>query len=362
MIYLDNAATTPLCNAAKQTIIEHLDNYGNPSSSYEWGRISKNLIEDAREKIASLIGAKPTEIYFTSGGSEADTWALECSISIASDIEHHAIQPSFKYNVENNGIVDVLRFGISAPDDIEPLEIADIISCMTVNNEIGTIQPIYQMADFAHNHGMIFHTDAVQAMGHIPINVKDMHIDMMSASGHKFGAMKGIGFLYVKEGIEMLPLIYGGKQEFSKRGGTENILGILSMAAALEDSITHMEEDTAHITKLSNKLKNALLSIDGVYLNGDPEQRICSNINVRIDGVKGADFVTMCGLHGICISSGSACNEGIATPSHVLKAIGLSNEEALSSVRITLGRQNTEEEIDYAIKIMTGLISQLRGA
>ena len=362
MIYLDNAATTPLCNAAKQTTIEHLDNYGNPSSSYEWGRISKNLIEDAREKIASLIGAKPTEIYFTSGGSEADTWALEGSISIASNIEHHAIQPSFKYNVENNGIVDVSSFGISAPDDIEPLEIADIISCMTVNNEIGTLQPISQMADFAHNHGMIFHTDAVQAMGHIPINVKDMHIDMMSASGHKFGAMKGIGFLYVKEGIEMLPLIYGGKQEFSKRGGTENILGILSMAAALEDSITYMEEDTEHITKLSNKLKNALLSIDGVYLNGDPEQRICSNINVRIDGVKGAGFVTMCGLHGICISSGSACNEGIATPSHVLKAIGLSNEEALNSVRITLGRQNTEEEIDYAIKIMTGLISQLRRA
>lgn len=362
MIYLDNAATTPLCNAAKQTIIEHLDNYGNPSSSYEWGRVSKNLIENARDKIALLIGAKPTEIYFTSGGSEADTWALEGSISIASNIEHHAIQPSFKYNVEDNGIVDVSSFGISAPDDIEPLEIADIISCMTVNNEIGTIQPIYQMADFAHNHGMIFHTDAVQAMGHIPINVKDMHIDMMSASGHKFGAMKGIGFLYVKEGIDMLPLIYGGKQEFSKRGGTENILGILSMAAALEDSITHMEEDTEHIIKLSNKLKNALLSIDGVYLNGDPEQRICSNINVYIDGVKGADFVTMCGLHDICISSGSACNEGIATPSHVLKTIGLSNEEALSSVRITLGRQNTEEEIDYAIKIMTGLISQLRRA
>jgi cysteine desulfurase len=362
MIYLDNAATTPLCNAAKQTIIEHLDNYGNPSSSYEWGRVSKDLIENAREKIASLIGAKPTEIYFTSGGSEADTWALESSISIASDIEHHAIQPSFKYNVENNGIVDVSNFVISAPDDIEPLDIADIISCMAVNNEIGTIQPISRMANFAHNEGMIFHTDAVQAIGHIPINVKDMHIDMMSASGHKFGAMKGIGFLYVKEGIDMFPLIFGGKQEFSKRGGTENILGILSMAAALEDSIIHMEEDTAHITKLRNKLRDALLSINGIYLNGDPEQRICSNINVRIDSVKGADFVTMCGLHNICISSGSACNEGVATPSHVLKAIGLSDEAALSSVRITLGRQNTEEEIDYAIKIMTGLISQLRGA
>ena len=362
MIYLDNAATTPLCDAAKKTIIEHLDNYGNPSSSYEWGRVSKDLIEDAREKIASLIGAKPTEIYFTSGGSEADTWALESSISIASDIEHHAIQPSFKYNVENNGIVDVSNFVISAPDDIEPLDIADIISCMAVNNEIGTIQPISRMANFAHNEGMIFHTDAVQAIGHIPLNVKDMHIDMMSASGHKFGAMKGVGFLYVKEGIEMLPLIYGGKQEFSKRGGTENILGILSMAAALEDSIIHMEEDAAHITKLRNKLRDALLSINGVYLNGDPEQRICSNINVRIDGIKGADFVTMCGLHNICVSSGSACNEGIATPSHVLKAIGFSDEEALSSIRITLGRQNTEEEIDYAIKIMTGLISQLRGA
>ena len=237
MIYLDNAATTPLCNAAKQTIIEHLDHYGNPSSSYEWGRVSKNLIENARDKIALLIGAKPTEIYFTSGGSEADTWALEGRISIASDIEHHAIRPSFKYNVENNGIVDVSSFGISASDDIEPLEIADIISCMTVNNEIGTIQPIYQMADFAHNHGMVFHTDAVQAIGHIPINVKNMHIDMMSASGHKFGAMKGIGFLYVKEGIEMLPLIYGGKQEFSKRGGTENILGVPSIQTLILEHI-----------------------------------------------------------------------------------------------------------------------------
>lgn len=354
MIYLDNSATTPLCDAAKNVIINNLDNYGNPSSLYELGKESKVLIENSREKIASLIGANPNEIYFTGSGSESDTLALHKRVSIASNIEHHAIQPNFQYHVDNNGIVNVSKLNINLFKDI------DLLSCMTINNEIGTLQPISQLANFAHNNGMIFHTDAVQAVGHIPINVKNMGIDMMSASGHKFGAMKGTAFLYVKNGIKLYNIIYGGKQEFSKRPGTENILGILSMAAALEDSVMHMEKDTEHISKLANKLKDSLLSIKGVDLNGDPDKRIHSNINIKIDGVKGSDLVTMCNLYNICISSGSACNEGIATPSHVLKAIGLSDIDALSSVRITIGRQNTEEEIDYVSKMLPKIISRLR--
>ena len=234
------------------------------------------------------------------------------------------------------------------------------VSFMFVNNEIGTIQPIKELTSRAHQGGALFHTDAVQAIGHVPIDIKELNVDMLSASGHKFGAPKGVGFLYVKNGIKMHPLIYGGKQEQGVRGGTENVLGIIAMAAALEDSIVHIKERNAYIKSLRDKLLLALLSINGVHLNGSLENRVVSNINIRIDGVKGQDVVALADQYGICISAGSACNEGNAEPSHVLKAIGLTDEEALSSIRITLGHENTEDEIDYCCDIFPKIINRLR--
>ena len=357
MIYLDWSSTTPICEVAKQEIIKHLDDFGNPSSSYEFARKSRLLIEDARERIAKCINAKPDEIYFTSGGSEANTWALDNFRIISSSIEHHSIKstiPDDNIKIDHNGIIRM--------QDVNNVDnwYYRLVSCMHVNNEIGTIQPIKEISQVVHQNGMLFHTDAVQAVGHIPIDVKNLDCDMLSASGHKFGALKGIGFLYIKNNIEIRPLIYGGKQESGLRGGTENILGIISMATALEDSVIHMEERNRYIQHLRDELLNELLQIPCTHLNGSLENRVVSNINIRFDGVSGSRLVALCDLYGICISSGSACNEGNAKPSHVLEAIGLTDEEALNSVRITIGHQNTEEEIVQAAKIITKLVERIR--
>ena len=362
IIYLDHAATTPLCDAAKKAIINHLDDFGNPSSSYEFGRKSRLLIEDARERIAKCINAEPNEIYFTSGGSEANTWALDTRDVIKSTIEHHSVRQGYKHtSVNADGIINISQ----VDDDIQSyLKLGWfpdlIVSYMYVNNELGTIQPIKKATQLVHNNKVIFHTDAVQAVGHIPVDVKDIKCDMLSASGHKFGSPKGIGFLYVKNKTEISSLIYGGKQENGLRGGTDNVLGIISMAAALEDAIEHMEERNKHIKTLRDRLLEKLLQIKGSYLNGSLENRVVSNINIRFDGVLGSRLVTLCDLYGICISAGSACHEGNAEPSHVLKAIGLSDEEALSSIRITLGYENTAEEIDQAADIITKLVAIIR--
>ena len=360
MIYLDNAATTPLCDAAKQAILEHINDFGNPSSAHELGRKSRLLIENARERIAKCINAEPNEIYFTSGGSEANTWSLMFKNHLSSVFEHHSIKPQFTFCVNDRGLVDVEDFKNNVFAWYDPC-CPDIISCMFVNNEIGTIQPIKELAQIAHSGRMLFHTDAVQAIGHIPIDVKDINCDMLSASGHKFGAPKGIGFLYVKKnGPTLDPLIFGGKQEQGIRGGTENVLGIIAMAAALEDAVKHMEERNEYVKNLRDKLSNRLLKIPGSHLNGSLENRVSSNINIRFDGVPGARLVTLCSLYKVYISSGSACNEGVAEPSHVLKAIGLSDEDALNSVRITLSHNNTEKDIDTATDIITALVSRIR--
>lgn len=360
-IYLDHAATTPICDAAKQEIIQHLDDFGNPNSLYELGYESQMLIEDARERIAKCINAEPNEIYFTSGGSEADTWALNGRNSLASNIEHHAIHSTFQFKVNNKGCADPEYVEELIKDHLIRYKPIEIISCMTVNNEIGTIQPVKEIANVAHKHGALFHTDAVQAIGHIPIDVKEIGCDMLSASGHKFGAPKGIGFLFVKNGIKIPPLIYGGKQELGIRGGTENVLGIIAMAAALEDSVINMQKRNEHIRHLRDRLLGSLLTIGGVVLNGPSlANRINSNINIRIDGVQGQYVVTLADQYGMCISAGSACNEGQNNPSHVLKAIGLSDEETLNSVRITLGYQNTEEELDETVKNLREIITILR--
>ena len=361
MIYLDHAATTPLCEAARKAIIEHLDDFGNPSSSHELGRKSRVLIEDARERIAKCINAEPEEIYFTSGGSESNSWALQDRYPLASSIEHHSIRTGVRIESCGNGYI--------APEDLDKRikevneefwDGPDTISCMYVNNELGIKHNIKDLAKIAHKNCAIFHTDAVQALGHVPVDVKDIGCDMLSASGHKFGAPKGVGFLYVKNGIHIKSLIYGGKQEQGIRGGTENIIGIISMAAALEDAVEHMEQRNAYVERLRDKLLERLLQIPGSCLNGSLENRVPSNINIRFSGVSGARLVTLCSLYGVYISSGSACNEGVSEPSHVLKAIGLTDEEALSSVRITIGHENTEEEIDEAAKIITALVERIR--
>lgn len=357
-IYLDNAATSLICDAAKKVILQHLDDFGNPSSTHELGRQARVLIEDARERIAKCINAEPEEIYFTSGGSEANSWALYDRISISSSFEHHSVNAHFNNVwIDNGGFVKTHCFShINHPLS----KYFEIVSCMYVNNEIGTIQSIKEIAQIAHGKHMIFHTDAVQAVGHIPIDVKDLNCDMLSASAHKFGGPKGVGFLYVKNGIKMKSLIHGGKQENGLRGGTENILGVVSMAVALEDAVEHMEERNLYIKTLRDRLLEKLLQIPGSHLNGSLENRVCGNINIRFSGVSGARLVTLCSLYGIYISSGSACNEGISEPSHVLKAIGLTDEEALSSIRITIGHTNTEEEIDKTADIITALVERIR--
>ena len=358
MIYLDHAATTPICDAAKNAIIKHLDDFGNPSSSHELGRQARILIEDARERIAKCINAEPDEIYFTSGGSEANTWALHGRASVSTRIEHHSIRPYYNdVYTDKNGFVSPQSFSFINHRLAKLFEIA---SCMYINNELGTIQPIKEIAAIAHGKNMLFQTDAVQAVGHIPIDVKDLNCDMLSASAHKFNGPKGVGFLYIKNGINIKPLIYGGKQEFGLRGGTENVISIIAMAAALEDAVNYMESRNQHIKTLRNNLLNNLLQIPGAHLNGSIENRVPGNINMRFDGVSGAKLVSLCSLYGVYISSGSACNEGISEPSHVLKAIGLTDEEALSSIRITIGHTNTEREIDIAADIITKLVERIR--
>lgn len=358
IIYLDNASTTPLCNAAKKVILEHLDDFGNPSSQYELGRKSRLLIEDARERIAKCINAEPDEIYFTSGGSEANSWVTNQYMTISTPMEHHSLKAHYNsVIVGKDGIVDPQRFSCI---DHKLSKLFEMMSCMYVNNEIGIINPVQDIGKIAHSKNMLFHIDAVQALPHISVDAKDINCDMLSASAHKFGGPKGVGFLYVKKGIELKPLINGGGQEFGVRGGTENILGIIAMATALEDTVEHMEERNKHIKHLRDTMLDKLLKIKGAHINGSLNQRVVSNINIRFDGVLGSRLVALCDLYSVCISAGSACNEGNAEPSHVLKAIGLSDEEALNSIRITIGHQNTLEEINTAAAIITKLVERIR--
>ena len=361
-IYLDNAATTPICEAAKRVIINSIDDFGNPSSSHELGRQARVLIEDARERIAKCINAEPEEIYFTSGGSEANTWALNDLCVLSSPIEHHSAYARNHFiEVNSEGIVNVADLE-DAINGCGVLGFPDVFSCMLVNNEIGTIQPVEQMIPILHEEAVSLHIDGVQAVGHMPVDVKKLKCRSLSLSAHKFGGIKGVGALYLCKHYKNWfgKMINGGKQESGLRGGTENVLGIISMAAALEDAVEHMEERNAHIKELRDSMLAKLLQIPESHINGSLENRVPGNINIRFSGVSGAKLVSLCSLYGVYISSGSACNEGISTPSHVLKAIGLSDEEALSSIRITIGHTNTKEEIDEAADIITLLVERIR--
>ena len=364
--YFDNAATTKIKPEVLNAMIPYLSKeYGNPSSLYSIGRNAKRAIEDAREKVAKLINANKNEIYFTSCGSESDNTAIKGiayrykekgNHIITSKIEHHAILESCKdlekkgfkityLNVDENGIVDLNELEESINDK------TILISIMFANNEIGTIQPIEKIAKIAKSHNIIFHTDAVQAAGNIPIDVKDMGIDMLSISGHKINAPKGVGALYVKQGIEFDKFMNGGHQERNKRAGTENLAEIVGFGKACEIAKNNIENHNKYLKELRDYFISELLKTEkNIKINGSMKNRLPGNMNISIKGVDATKLLLELDKKGICISTGSACNSGETTPSHVLTAIGLKSDDAKSAIRVTFGENNTKEEIDFLIE------------
>lgn len=378
MIYMDNAATTAVCERAKEAMTPYLDiKYGNPSGAYELSRKSKDAVENARRIIARCLGAKPDEIYFTSGGTESDNWALtsimmkegrECEKPhmITSQIEHSAILNTCKYLEKND--IEVTYLPVDEYGKISQKELKEnmnertrLISIMYGNNEIGTIEPVFEIGKIAKSHNALFHTDAVQAFGHVPIHVKRMNIDLLSASGHKFGAPKGVGFLYVNENIDIEPLIFGGGQERGKRSGTENVPGIVGMGAAAQFHYEKMQRMINKEMQLRDYMARKIFKrMEGVVINGHPKDRLPGNLSISIAGVNGRVVVNMLDKEGICVSSGSACSTGKGNPSHVLTALGLSKEEANGTVRITLSSNNTLEEADELVEKLAGVVNSIR--
>ena len=376
IIYLDHAATTSVKPEVLEAMLPYFsEKYGNASSIYSIGRESKKIIDNSREKIAEILGAKPEEIYFTSGGSESDNWALRGTAYankekgkhiITSNIEHHAVLNTCKA-LEKEGFevtyVPVDNRGIIHVEDIEKTIKPDtiLISVMFANNEIGTIQPIKEIGKLAREKGIYFHTDAVQAIGNIPVNVEDMNIDMLSLSGHKFYGPKGVGVLYIKSGVKTLPFINGGHQERGKRAGTENIAGIVGIAKALEIADKNLDKYSKKISELRDRtLKEILKTIPYSRLNGDAENRLPGNANISFEFIEGESILLMLDMKGICASSGSACTSGSLDPSHVLLAIGLPHEIAHGSLRLTFGEDNTDEDVDYLLKELPQIVERLR--
>ncbi|WP_295148034.1 cysteine desulfurase family protein [uncultured Peptoniphilus sp.] len=369
MIYMDNAATTRITDSVFQAMLPYLkENYGNPSAIYSLGQRSRAAIENSRIKIAEILGVKASEIYFTSSGSESDNWALKGSLLpnqenhiISSKIEHPAILNSLKkiekwggetslVSVDNEGFVDLDEIESSIKDSTR------LISIMFANNEIGTIEPLAEIAKIAKKKNILFHTDAVQAMGNIKFKIQDIGVDMLSLSGHKLGAPKGIGLLYVKEGVELESFLDGGEQERGQRASTENLASIVGLARALEDAYNNIEENTSITRELRDYTIEKLLNIDGVILNGPREKRLPGNINITLKNTKPQTMVQYLDMFDIFVSSGSACAAGSINPSHVLRAIGRSEEDSLSMLRLSLNHENTREECDYVVeKIKQGM-------
>lgn len=376
IIYLDHAATT----AARPEVVEAMlpyftEKFGNPSSIYSIASGNKKVITDVRELIAKSLNTNTQDIYFTAGGSESDNWALKATAEaygnkgkhiITTKIEHHAILHTCEYlekkgfevtylDVDENGVVklDQLKAAIR-PDTI-------LISVMFANNEIGTIQPIEEIGAIAKEHGILFHTDAVQAYGQIPIDVDKMHIDMLSASGHKLNGPKGIGFLYIRKGLKLRSFVHGGAQERSRRAGTENVTGIVGLGKAVEIAMATMEERTAKETAMRDHLITRILAeIPYARLNGHRNDRLPNNVNISFQFIEGESLLIMLDMKGICASSGSACTSGSLDPSHVLLAIGLPHEIAHGSLRLTLGDENTMEEMDYVVDSLKEIVGKLR--
>ena len=376
LIYLDNAATTALKPAVLKEMLPYLEeNYSNPSSIYSFAQKANAAVDDARNTIAGILGAKASEIYFTSGGSEGDNWALKGAAEmlkekgkhiITSKIEHHAVLHTCEY-LERQGYevtyLDVDENGIVSPESVEKAIRPDtiLISIMFANNEIGTIEPIKEIGEIASKHGVLFHTDAVQAFAHIPIDVKELHIDMLSASGHKFHGPKGIGFFYLRDGIKLGALMHGGAQERSRRAGTHNVAGIVGIAAAAKLAVEEMDANSKKETELRDyTIARILEEVPYCRLNGDKEKRLPNNINICFRFIEGESMLIMLDQKGICASSGSACTSGSLDPSHVLLAIGLPHEIAHGSLRLTLSEETTKEDMDYVVESVKMIIERLR--
>lgn len=373
---MDHAATTPLKPEVLDAMLPYLhDRFGNPSSIYSIARESKQAVELARESVADVFGAKSKEIFFTSGGTESDNWALKGiafasrkhgNHIITSAIEHHAILHTAHY-LETQGF-RVTYLPVDATGLVDPVAVEDaitdrtiLISVMTANNEIGTIEPVREIGRIARSHGIPFHTDAVQAAGHIPLSVKDDYIDLLSLSAHKFGGPKGIGALYVRTGIRIDPLLHGGAQERNHRAGTENVAGVVGLAKALEISARDMDHEARRLTHLRNRLSKGLLdAIPESRLNGHPLRRLPGNVNISVEYVEGESMLLMLDREGICASTGSACTSGSLEPSHVLMAIGLRHETAHGSLRFTLGSMNTMDEVERVIETVPRVVEKLR--
>ena len=376
LIYLDNAATTKTSESVLQAMLPYFTEcYGNASSIYSIGTKSKEAITKSRETIAATLGAKPEEIYFTAGGSESDNWALKATAEayeskgkhiITSKIEHHAILHTCEY-LEKRGYevtyIDVDENGTVKLDQLEKAIRPDtiLISIMYANNEIGTIQPIKEIGEIAKKYGVLFHTDAVQAYGQLPINVDECHIDMLSSSGHKLNGPKGIGFLYIRQGVKIRSFVHGGAQERKRRAGTENVPGIVGYGKAAEEAFASMQDRTAKEAELRDYLIDRVLAeIPYTRLNGHRTNRLPNNANFSFQFIEGESLLIMLDMEGICGSSGSACTSGSLDPSHVLMAIGLPHEIAHGSLRLTLGADTTKEDIDFVIEKVKGIVAKLR--
>ena len=376
MIYLDNAATTKTAPEVVDAMLPYFSEYyGNASTIYSLGAESKKAMDHARQTIADSLGAKPEEIYFTAGGSESDNWALKATAEayatkgkhiITTKIEHHAILHTCEY-LEKRGFeityLNVDRDGLISLDELKAAIRPDtiLISVMFANNEIGTIEPIAEIGEIAKEHGVLFHTDAVQAYAQVPINVDEMHIDMLSASGHKLNGPKGIGFLYIRKGVKIRSFVHGGAQERSRRAGTENIPGIVGLGAAVERAMRIMDSKTQREIELRDYLIGRLENeIPHCWLNGHRTKRLPNNINFSFLFIEGESMLIMLDMKGICASSGSACTSGSLDPSHVLLAIGLKHEEAHGSLRLTLSEDSTKEERDIVAEEVKKIVQRLR--
>ena len=375
-IYADNAATTRLSDTALNAMLPYMQaEYGNPSSLHSVGQRAQEALTEARARIAARLGCQPTEVIFTSGGSEADNQAIRSVAAfgklkgkthiISTAFEHHAVLHTLEA-LEKEGftvtLLDVHEDGMVSAQQVEEAITPEtcLVTVMYANNEIGTVQPIAEIGEVCRRHGVLFHTDAVQAVGHLPVNVAEQNIDMLSLSAHKFHGPKGIGVLYARRGVPIFPLIHGGAQERNRRGGTENIPAIVGMAAALDEACDHLDEDTAKLTALRERLIEGLSKIPHSVLNGHREHRLPGTVNFCFEGIEGESLLLLLDDKGVYASSGSACTSGSLDPSHVLLAIGRPHEIAHGSLRLSLSPDTTEEEVDYMVEAVTDVVAYLR--
>ncbi len=374
-IYMDNSATTPVRKEVVEEMVPYLtENFGNPSSIYEIGKISKHAIDNARKKIADALGTEENEIYFTSGGTESDNWAIKGVAFakkekgrhiITSSTEHHAVLHTCAW-LEGQGFeityLPVDKYGMVSPDELKNAIRDDtiLISIMLANNEIGTIQPVEEIGKIAKERKIYFHTDAVQAIGHVPIDVNKMNIDLLSLSGHKFGGPKGCGALYIRKGTKIENLLHGGAQERKRRAGTENVPAIVGLGKAIELATAEIEESNKNLLELRERLIKGLLNISKTHLNGHPTKRLVNNVNITFEYIEGESLLLLLNAKGIFASTGSACNSSSLEPSHVLTACGVPHEIVHGSLRLSLGSMNSEKDVDRVLEILPDIVQRLR--